>query len=85
MKVVSSLFIALLLLSGCTMVQPRIHVPKLDKLEPTNLSWIDDEYKGKRVHILSEDEWNNVQVELINRRLTANACISILDNISQVK
>ena len=85
MKVVFSLLAGLLMFGGCSMIQPRVHVPKMDKIEPANLSWIDDEYKGKRVHILSEHEWQTIQVELINRRLTANACISILNNVAEIK
>jgi len=83
MKALFSITILVLLFSGCSTVKPAVYLPHFERLEPTNLSWTDMTVKGKNVHVLTTDEWNDVQIELINRRITGNTCIDIINNISE--
>lgn len=83
MKVLFSLIAIVLLFSGCTQVKPAVYLPHFQRLEPKNLSWTDMTVEGKNVHVLTTDEWNDVQIELINRRITGNTCIDIINNISK--
>jgi len=83
MKVLFSITIFVLLFSGCSTVKPAVYLPHFERLKPTNLSWTDMTVKGKNVHVLTTDEWNDVQIELINRRITGNTCIDIINKISE--
>ena len=81
MKALFSLVAILLLFSGCSQVKPSVYIPNFERLGTKNLSWTDMTVEGKNVHVLTSDEWNDVQIELINRRITGNTCIDILNNI----
>lgn len=80
MKKYFSLMI-LLVFTGCS-YQPKIIVPTISNIPSTQFTWTDEVVDGNKVHILSESEWTNVKLELINRRISGNICIDVLNKIS---
>ncbi len=83
MKVYFSILL-LLLFAGCS-TSPRVIVPNMDKINPASLSWTDRIVDGEQCHVLNHSEWNHIQVELINRRISGNICIDILNNMNKDK
>ena len=70
------------ILTGCTQPVARVVLPKMERIPKANLSWTDVRVDGKQLHALTADEWNHIQVELINRRISGNVCIDMLNNIN---
>jgi hypothetical protein len=65
------------LFTGCFGIMPTF--PKMERVEPVRLSWEDIRYKERNLHALTSQEWQEVQVELIDRRYKANICADIVN------
>jgi hypothetical protein len=78
----------ILLFGGCSL-SPKIKVPVLDKIEPLGLVWywkingtFVPEFGKSNVVILDKDMFQEIQNQLVQRRITANQCreTSIIQN-----
>lgn len=84
MKLSFSIIFVSFLFMGCS-VQPRVILPTMSEIKPKSLSWTDMIVDGKQVHVLDRHEWEDIRVELINRRITGNTCINIINNFNKDK
>ena len=69
-------FLIIFLLVGCTTITPTAKV-KLQPHDTIMFEWEDITHKSIQGHFITQQMWQLIQEELINRRINANQCVDI--------